>query len=116
MSEHHPGRDNFEALLRQAVRTAPMPELPVNFAQETVRKVGNHGEQAGVEIWLTRMLLLLAILMVSGFVLSWLAAVSAQISTLLSGAPWPLLLTTMAILAAVKALGVVTQAPSRQRG
>lgn len=115
MSKQEPQRGKFDALLQHALQTAPMPAIPASFAEALQQQVSDHEEQAGWEIWLTRIPVAIAVLMLSAFFLPWLNVISEQLTERISSAPWPILLMTAAILALIKLLDVKQQTPLAQR-
>lgn len=107
MTTNDRDNDGFEALLRHVVRTAPMEEPPQGFAQWMSRRVTGHPENAGIESWLTRIALWATVIATAGFAVLYIIRAGARILELMGDAPWPLLLSVLAIFGGVKLMEVV---------
>lgn len=92
MANDEPKKDQLDVLLRHVAHTARMPQPPANFAREVAQQVRDLPEEAGVESWLTRAVVLVAAIAVAAFAVPFVVVVGARITQLLEGAPWPLLL------------------------
>lgn len=102
MKENDRDSDRFETLLRHSVQTAPIAQPPPGFARTMERLVAGRAEDAGVESWLTRIALWVTAIAIIGFSLPHVARVASHFRQLMGDAPWPLLLSVLAILAMVK--------------
>lgn len=98
--------DNLDVLLRHVVRTAPMPDLPADFALQITKGACDHGEQATAEIWIVRILVMLSAIVTTAFAIVATDSTSVFIHNLLLAAPWPLLLTAAVIFGAIKLLEI----------
>jgi hypothetical protein len=98
--------DNLDALLRHAIRSAPMPEIPADFALKTSRRACDHSEEATTEIWLVRILLIVSAIATTTFAVVATDTASVLIVNLLEASPWPLLLAAACIFGGIKILEV----------
>lgn len=94
--------DRFDGLLRHVVHTAPIPQPPADFAREMSKRVQDHPEEAGFEGWLVRVVMAIAAIAVVVFAIPFASFAGTRITTLLEGAPWPLLLAAGFVFAAMK--------------
>lgn len=102
MTGNDSGSDRFEALLRHSVRTAPMAEPPPDFARSMDKLVTGRAEDAGFEAWLTRIAVWTTVVTILGFLVSYIGQVVGYLSNIIGDAPWPLLISTLAILGMIK--------------
>lgn len=106
MAKHEQPDERLDALLRHVVHTAPMPRPPANFAREMAQQVRDFPEEAGLESWLVRALLVLAAVAAAGFAIPFASFATARLGHLLEGAPWPLLLAAAFVFGAMKVVEV----------
>lgn len=102
MTESERNRDSFDALLRHVIQTDAIGEPPAGFAQEMERRVAGKLEEAGVESVLTRIVMWSTSIAAVGFAVPYASRTAAGLQELLGDAPWPLLLSVLAILGCVK--------------
>lgn len=102
MANHDNNDDRFDGLLRHVVHTAPMPQPPAEFAREMSKRVQDHAEEAGFEGWLVRVVLAIAAIAAGVVAIPFATLAGTRITTLLEGAPWPLLLAAGFVFAAMK--------------
>jgi hypothetical protein len=101
MNEDRPD-EKFDALLRHTLSHAPMPEPPPGFAREMAALAADEPEAAAVEIWITRVLVILVVLASGAGALFVIDSIALRLQRLLDGAPWPLLLTAAAAIGGIK--------------
>jgi hypothetical protein len=94
------GDARFDALLRDALARAPVPEPPRDFPRKMASLVTDQPEAAAVEIGFTRALVSVAVLAAGACAL--LFVDTPRIFNVLDRAPWPLLLTTAVAIGAIK--------------
>lgn len=90
-----PGADAGVAAYRfvyHVARTAPLPEPPPSFALTMARLAADFGEEAGVEIWLLRLLATAAVAALA-FSAAWLAGSVDWMGLPFPRLPWRLLAT-----------------------
>lgn len=102
MANHEPKNEQLDALLRHVVHTARVPQPPADFARAMAEQVRDLPEEAGLESWLTRVVLAIAAIAVAAFAAPFVVVVGARITQLLEGAPWPLLLATGVVFGGIK--------------
>lgn len=97
LADRSPGDANDTAanayrFVRRAVRVAPIPSVPADFAAQMEKLTHDFEEQAQLETWLLRVLLFVA--GAGALAVAWPAATAASgsVAKQLAGAPWPLLL------------------------
>ena len=98
-------KDGTDALVRHVVRSSPMPEPPADFAENVAMLVSTQEEDAKFEVWLTNAVLLLAIIAVIGMAIASMPSL-VDLSRFLGEAPWPLILASGAMFAAIRLLEI----------
>ena len=96
LADRSPGDANDTAanayrFVHRAVRMAPIPAVPADFAVRMEKLTRDFEEQAQLETWLLRVLLLIA--GTGALAVAWPAAMAAagSVTAQLAGAPWSLL-------------------------
>lgn len=108
MSNNDNHSRHADKLIKQLVQTAPMPELPANFADSVSRSIAAQHQAARLESRLATFFLLVTIIAVLAATLGTMGVIVRALMPL-QHAPWPLLLATAAILLAVKLYDMLRQ-------
>lgn len=104
-----------DALVHRAVRAAPIPPVPRNFAANVARMATDHREHARAETLLTFACAVAILVAAAMFALPGMGAAVAAIMTVHDGIPWPMLAGAALTLVLVGAADAIARVLPHRR-